>query len=89
MSLGRFTKTTIKSTFAASSGMNLAPLVVDEITVVGSRCGPFPDAIAALASGDVDVSALISAEFALKDGLAALTAARRPENIKVLLDVRR
>jgi len=79
----------LKSTFAASSGMNLAPLVVDEISVVGSRCGPFPDAIAALASGDVDVSALISAEFALKDGLAALAAARRPENIKVLLDVRR
>lgn len=79
----------LKSTFATAGGMNLAPLVIDEITVVGSRCGPFPEAIAALARGDVDVSALISAEFALQDGLAALDAARRPENIKVLLDVGR
>jgi threonine dehydrogenase-like Zn-dependent dehydrogenase len=79
----------LKSTFASAGGMNLAPLVIDEITVVGSRCGPFPDAIAALARGEVDISALISAEFALQDGLAALDAARRPENIKVLLDVAR
>jgi len=79
----------LKSTFAAAGGMNLAPLVIDEITVVGSRCGPFPEAIAALAGGDVDVSALISAEFALQDGLAALEAAREPDKIKVLLDVRR
>ncbi len=79
----------LKSTFAAPSGMNLAPLAIDEISVVGSRCGPFPDAIAALASGEVDVSALISAEFDLADGPAALDAARRPENIKVLLNVRR
>jgi len=79
----------LKSTFAAAGGMNLAQLVIDEITVVGSRCGPFPEAIAALAGRDVDVSALISAEFALQDGLAALDAARRPENIKVLLDVRK
>ena len=79
----------LKSTFAADSGMNLAPLVIDEITVVGSRCGPFPEAIAALARGDVDVSALISAEFPLAEGPAALAAARNAKNIKVLLDVGR
>ncbi len=79
----------LKSTFAAPGGLNLAPLVIDEITVVGSRCGPLPDAIAALARREVDVTALISAEFALADGPAALAAARNAKNIKVLLDVRR
>ena len=81
----------LKSTFAVASagGVNLAPLVIDEITVVGSRCGPFPVAIAALARREVDVSALISAEFALADGPAALAAAASGKSIKVLLDVRR
>jgi threonine dehydrogenase-like Zn-dependent dehydrogenase len=77
----------LKSTFAQSGGLNLAPLVINEITIVGSRCGPFPDALRALAGGEVDVSALLSAEFALSDGPAALAAARRSENLKVLLDV--
>jgi threonine dehydrogenase-like Zn-dependent dehydrogenase len=79
----------LKSTFAAAGGLNLAPLVIDEITVVGSRCGPFPEAIAALARREVDVAALISAEFPLADGPAALAAAGNGNNIKVLLDVRR
>jgi threonine dehydrogenase-like Zn-dependent dehydrogenase len=79
----------LKSTFAASGGMNLAPLVIDEVTVVGSRCGPFPDAIAALANRKVDVSALISKEFPLAEAPAALAAARSARNIKVLLDVKR
>ena len=79
----------LKSTFAAAEGLNLAPLVINEVTVVGSRCGPFPDAIRALASREVDVSALISAEFPLRGAIAALEAAKAPDNIKVLLDVRR
>jgi threonine dehydrogenase-like Zn-dependent dehydrogenase len=78
----------LKSTFAADTGMNLAPLVIDEITVVGSRCGPFPDAIAALAGRKVDVCALISREFPLAEGPAALDAAKNAENIKVLLNVK-
>jgi len=79
----------LKSTFAADSGMNLAPLVIDEVTVVGSRCGPFPDALRALTRKEVDVSALVSAEFPLSDGAAALRAAASPNNLKVLLDARR
>jgi threonine dehydrogenase-like Zn-dependent dehydrogenase len=78
----------LKSTIAAQAGMNLAPLVVNEVTVVGSRCGPFGDAIRALASRQVDVDALVSAVFPLRQGLAALEAAGRSENIKVLLDMR-
>lgn len=77
----------LKSTSAAREGLNLAPLVINEITVVGSRCGPFADAIKALAAGEVDVSALISAEFPLDRAVAALETARADDNIKVLLDV--
>ncbi len=77
----------LKSTFAAAEGLDLAPLVVHEITVVGSRCGPFPAALQALAAGEVDVSALISAEFPLAEGPAALEAAGDADHLKVLLDV--
>lgn len=78
----------LKSTFAGG-GPNLSPLVVNEVTVVGSRCGPFPDAIAALASGKIDVSALVACRFGLGGALEALEAAGKPENIKVLIDVQR
>ncbi len=78
----------LKSTIAASEGMNLAPLVINEVTVVGSRCGPFNEAIRALASRQVDVEALISRVLPLAQGLAALEEAAQSRNIKVLLDMR-
>lgn len=77
----------LKSTFAGPAAMNLAPLVINEVTVVGSRCGPFPEAIAALAAGDIEVSDLITARFPLQRGLDALAAAASGENIKVIIDV--
>ena len=77
----------LKSTFAAAGGVNLAPLVINEITVVGSRCGPFSTAMKALAAGDVDVSALVSRRFPLRDCSAALDAAADPGTIKVLIDM--
>jgi threonine dehydrogenase-like Zn-dependent dehydrogenase len=77
----------LKSTTALGAEVNLAPLVVDEITVVGSRCGPFPDAIAALATGAVQVADLISRQMPLASGLDALAAAEDPQTVKVLLDV--
>ncbi len=77
----------LKSTVAAGKELNLAPLVINEVTVVGSRCGPFPDAIQALADGIVDVSALVTGRFPLRDAPEALAAAARPEHIKVLIDV--
>ena len=76
----------LKSTFAADAGMNLAPLVINEITVVGSRCGPFDEALAMLAGGAVDVTDLITARFPLRQADEALAAARRPDSIKVLID---
>lgn len=77
----------LKSTLAGPAAMNLAPLVINEVTVVGSRCGPFPEAIAALAAGEIEVSDLITARFPLQRGLDALAAAASGENIKVIIDV--
>ena len=77
----------LKSTFTADGGMNLAPVVIDEITVVGSRCGPFAPAIEALDAGDIEVTDLISCRFDLDHGVEALQAAADGRNIKVLIDV--
>ena len=77
----------LKSTFAASGGMNLAPVAIDEITVVGSRCGPFAPAIEALDTGEIEVTDLISCRFDLDHGIEALHAAADGRNIKVLIDV--
>jgi len=79
----------LKSTAAAAASLNLAPrlndIVVNEISVVGSRCGRFAPALDTLASGKLDVTALISAVYPLEDGIAAFAAAADPSNLKVLL----
>lgn len=77
----------LKTTAAAAAPVNLAPLVVNEVTLIGSRCGPFAAALRALADGDVDVSALISRRFALARATDALEAAAADNVIKVLIDV--
>lgn len=81
----------LKSTFATSASehlvMDFSPLVINEFTVVGSRCGPFKDAIDALAKRQVQVDDLVTKRFKLHDGLAALDAAADPRNLKVVLDV--
>jgi threonine dehydrogenase-like Zn-dependent dehydrogenase len=59
--------------------------VVKEITVVGSRCGPFAKAIALLRSGKVDPTPLISRTFALKHAPAAIKHAQKSGVLKVLL----
>ena len=60
--------------------------VIDEITILGSRCGPLDAALRLLASGAVDPRPLISARFPLSRGVAALEAAARPGVVKVLLE---
>jgi threonine dehydrogenase-like Zn-dependent dehydrogenase len=75
----------LKSTAANSVALNLAPVVVNEINMIGSRCGRFAPAIEALASGRVDPCPLISAIYPLSAALAALEAAKDPQNFKVLL----
>ena len=75
----------LKSTFHGNANINLTKLVVAEITVVGSRCGPFAPALRLLASGAVAVRPLIEAEYPLADALAAFEHAARPGARKILL----
>ncbi|MFM8535091.1 MAG: alcohol dehydrogenase catalytic domain-containing protein [Acidimicrobiia bacterium] len=75
----------LKTTVAGSPTLALAPVVVDEVTVVGSRCGPCDQALALLASGGVSVRPLISSRFELSRGPGALAAAASP--LKVRIDV--
>lgn len=75
----------LKSTVADESRLHLAPLVIDEITVVGSRCGPFPPALADLAARRVDPSPLVSATLPLDEGPRALALAAERGTLKVLL----
>ena len=75
----------LKTTAARPAELDLAPLVVDEIRVEGSRCGPFGPALAALAEGSVDVERLISDRFALRDGALAFHRAAEGGVLKVLL----
>jgi threonine dehydrogenase-like Zn-dependent dehydrogenase len=64
-----------------------APFVIDEVTLLGSRCGPFDRALTALEQGEVRVQPLISARFDLSQGLEALARAQTKGTLKVLLDV--
>lgn len=77
----------LKSTVAAGKALNLAPLVVDEITVIGSRCGPFREALRALAEKEVDVASLIHRRMKLEQGVEAMDLAGRPGVLKVLLSL--
>ena len=76
----------LKSTYAGRTSIDLAPLVVDEITLVGSRCGPFAPALELLARGTVDPAPLVDARYALADAVAAFEHAARPGALKVLVD---
>ncbi len=77
----------LKTTVAAYKGsIDLAPLVVNEISLIGSRCGPFPEALAAMAAQKVDVISLISRRMKLSDGVEALRTATKGDVIKVLLE---
>lgn len=75
----------LKSTFATGKPLNLAPLVIDEINVIGSRCGPFKEAIRALAEKSVDVVSLIHRRMKIEQGVEALALAARPGVLKVIL----
>ena len=75
----------LKSTFQGATQLNAARIVVDEISVVGSRCGRFGPALELLRNGDVEVENLISEELPLTDGLRAMARAAAPGVMKVLL----
>jgi threonine dehydrogenase-like Zn-dependent dehydrogenase len=75
----------LKSTVADKSTLDLAPIVIDEIGVQGSRCGPFQPALRALSRRTLDIRPLISAQFSLDDALLAFEYAVKPGVLKVLL----
>lgn len=75
----------LKSTIAQKHTLSLAPLVINEITVVGSRCGRFPPALQALQQRSVIVSPFIDAVYSLSEGGKAVAHAARPGTLKVLL----
>ncbi len=77
----------LKSTVSDLSTLHLAPIVVDEIRVQGSRCGPFAPALRALSNRRIDVLPLISARYSLDDGLEAFGHAEQKGVLKVLVRV--
>jgi len=77
----------LKSTYPAASNIDLGPVVVDELRLVGSRCGPFDAALTMLEEQKVEVESLIDGRFTLADGVEAFAFSRRPGVLKVLLDI--
>src|SRR5713226_8357982 len=77
----------LKSTVAEKTLIHLAPIVIDEIRVQGSRCGPFAPALRALSQKIVDVRPLISAYYPLDEGLIAFKHAEQKGVLKVLMRV--
>jgi threonine dehydrogenase-like Zn-dependent dehydrogenase len=79
----------MKSTYAGNLTIDASALVVDEISVIGSRCGPFPPAIDLLATGKIDPTPLVAATYHLADGIQAFDRAQTKGCLKVLLDIGR
>ncbi len=77
----------LKSTFHGVVTVATAKVVIDEVTLRGSRCGPFAPAVRALASGRIDPRVLVDATFALEDA-AAFARAQAPGVLKVLIEHR-
>jgi alcohol dehydrogenase len=75
----------LKSTFHGAAPVETWPIVVKEITAIGSRCGPFPKAIALLRSGKADPTPLITRIFPLAKAAEAITYAQKSGVVKVLL----
>ena len=77
----------LKSTYAGALTFDASALVVDEITLIGSRCGPFKPALQLLAHNQVNVNYLIHSRYSLDEGLAAFEKAQSPGVLKVLLEI--
>jgi threonine dehydrogenase-like Zn-dependent dehydrogenase len=75
----------LKSTIAGAHRLSLAPLVINEITVIGSRCGLFMPALEALEQKTVSVTPLIEEIYSLHDGIEAVRQAAIPGSRKILL----
>ncbi len=76
----------LKSTVAGETVAPMAAAVVNEVTILGSRCGPFGAALAALADGSIDPRPLVTARYSLNDAEEALKRAAEPGALKVLVE---
>ena len=77
----------LKSTYAGKLSLDASALVVDELTVVRSRCGPFAPALKLLETGQIDVSSLIEARYSIDEGLKAFEHAKIRGVLKVVIEI--
>ncbi|MEB3119789.1 MAG: alcohol dehydrogenase catalytic domain-containing protein [Snowella sp.] len=77
----------LKSTYANQLSLDISSIVVDEITLIGSRCGPFSKALKLLVENKIKVDNLIQAKYPLNEGLAAFKHAQQRGVLKVLLEM--
>ncbi len=76
----------MKSTYKGGMNVNFSSVVVDELMIVGSRCGPFEPALRLLEKREVDPTVLIAEHFKLGEAVHALEKAAQPGTLKVLLE---
>ncbi|MBL4884040.1 MAG: alcohol dehydrogenase catalytic domain-containing protein [Planctomycetaceae bacterium] len=77
----------LKTTIADQQTLSLASVVIDEVKVIGSRCGPFKNAINALSADEIEVSSMITSRFGLSQAEEAFQVAMQKDQHKVLIDV--
>ena len=70
---------------ASGKELNLAPIVIDEITVLGSRCGQFPPALRLLKNHKIDFTPFINGIYSIDDAIEAFEANKSRENLKILI----
>lgn len=75
----------IKTTVAERGRVDLNTVVINELSLIGSRCGPFPDALSAIGSGKIKLYPLISAEYPIEEGVRAFAHASERGVLKVIL----
>ncbi len=78
-------KIVLKTTLAQRESIDLNNVIINEISLIGSRCGPFAPAIKALQNKTVDVRPLISGSYAIEDGIAAFNKASQKGILKIIL----
>ena len=77
----------LKSTVATGKELNLAPIVIDEITVLGSRCGQFAPALRLLENNRIDFTPFITKTYSIEDAIEAFEANKLKESLKILIKI--